>query len=774
MVALDKGAVFAIMWTTVGRFACGANMPDKPPFIASQSIWLLDSTVQDARSHLNSSGLRLPEETRDLSEKAERSNSHWKPVARNELFFSGSIGRLCLSTDAGVGKTTTLEWVEQAIGEHRPDAVALLLEMRQLPDTRKHYLESGANGAPPLLVDTFRIRGGLDMGEADCRRVLQTLIGQGRLTLLIDAIDQTFAEENVSQKLQELQKFLQHDVPRCPAVIAGRPYAVDRYWNDLFAQPGWRFAQLAPFSESEQKAYLGEERFSHLKRLDVEVLSVPRALETVRILKIDKLNELRTASDVYWRAVQTMLEKAFENREVRVAGFTIDSARWLLAVLAFEMVREGNFSGVTRTEMPDFRRRVWQRHKDACDWETLEEFRRQLRLLGKLNVFMDYAVSNDTELQQIHWKNRSLQEFFAGMWIAFYASEQDQQWLAENVYLPKVEATNSLEWTWRFAAEMPAEGRAPLRWVRSMAPLYAPGDGSAVGRGRSTEMLYRSWVTMEAYAEENSVAGDVARQLVADFQAEFPGIVDGRRGPEAQRVAEAFLAEFRPIPAAFESRESLRFTMGSPETEERRHGDETSYETSIADPFELACYQVTNGQYELFDAGHASRRDEYSGDDESPVLYVSWYDAWAFCRWLGDAYRLPSEKEWEFACRAGTATPFHFGESLSSEQANFDGNYPYSGATKGPYLERTSLVGSYDANAWGLFDMHGNVWEWCDTWFAASPAKSDAAGYVGSARVLRGGSWYYDARNARSANRIDGQPSVTDVFSGFRVARAKA
>ena len=183
----------------------------------------------------------------------------------------------------------------------------------------------------------------------------------------------------------------------------------------------------------------------------------------------------------------------------------------------------------------------------------------------------------------------------------------------------------------------------------------------------------------------------------------------------------------------------------------------------------MACYQVTNEQYELFDPAHCQRRGQYSQEDRCPVIWVTWYDAWTFCRWLGEGYRLPTEKEWEFACRAGTTTPFHFGDSLSSEQAYF--YPPYRSEAEYYYVARTTPVGSYPPNAWGLYDMHGNVWEWCDTWLHERLATSDAPGYVGCP-VLRGGSWDNNAAGRRSARRFDSHPLNCLNDTGFRVARA--
>ena len=139
----------------------------------------------------------------------------------------------------------------------------------------------------------------------------------------------------------------------------------------------------------------------------------------------------------------------------------------------------------------------------------------------------------------------------------------------------------------------------------------------------------------------------------------------------------------------------------------------------------------------------------------------------------GRTYRLPTEVEWEYACRAGTTTPFHFGSQLNGRQANCDGTVPYGTDTEGPNLEKTTPVGNYPANAWGLYDMHGNVWEWCSDWYGEYPSASltDPNGPAnGSNRVFRGGSWYGVAVNCRSARRDGDDPSFRDGFLGFRVA----
>jgi len=168
----------------------------------------------------------------------------------------------------------------------------------------------------------------------------------------------------------------------------------------------------------------------------------------------------------------------------------------------------------------------------------------------------------------------------------------------------------------------------------------------------------------------------------------------------------------------------------------------------------------------------------FKGDDR-PVERIFWYDAVEFCARLsqhtGRDYRLPTEAEWEYACRAGTTTPFHFGETITTDLANYRGTITYGAGPKGEYREQTTDVSSFPANAFGLYDMHGNVWEWCqDHWHENyDRAPTDGAAWLSSGeskyRVLRGGSWYDLPEFCRSAIRIGDAPGVIDGLVGFRV-----
>jgi formylglycine-generating enzyme required for sulfatase activity len=212
--------------------------------------------------------------------------------------------------------------------------------------------------------------------------------------------------------------------------------------------------------------------------------------------------------------------------------------------------------------------------------------------------------------------------------------------------------------------------------------------------------------------------------------------------------------------------------MGSPSYETNRESNEGPQHSVSLSGFKMSKYEVTFAQYDAFcgATGRQKPSDNGWGRGNRPVINVDWNDATAFAQWMG--CRLPTEAEWEYACRAGTTSPFNTGSCLSSSQANYDGNYPYSTCGKGTYLQKTMSVGSYAPNAWGLHDMHGNAWEWCSDWYGdySSNAQTNPKGpSSGSYRVLRGGSWYYNGGDCRSAYRNDAVPSHRFNGIGFRL-----
>jgi formylglycine-generating enzyme required for sulfatase activity len=262
------------------------------------------------------------------------------------------------------------------------------------------------------------------------------------------------------------------------------------------------------------------------------------------------------------------------------------------------------------------------------------------------------------------------------------------------------------------------------------------------------------------------------------------------------------------------------FTMGSPEEESAHNSDETQHQVTLTG-FYMGKYQVTQAQYqEVMGINPSYFRTAVSPETSTakrPVERVCWYDALVFCNKLSisegltpaysiggktdpeewgtvptsenptwnavtvvagsDGYRLPTEAQWEYACRAGTTGPFNTGDNITTAQANYDGTLPYNNNPAGIYRNRTTEVGSFEPNAWGLYDMHGNVWEWCWDWYGgpyASGTQTDPTGAgSGYNRVMRGGSWFTFGRNLRSAFRYYEEPYGWFEYSeiGFRVVR---
>ncbi|MDB9388910.1 formylglycine-generating enzyme family protein [Microcystis aeruginosa] len=227
------------------------------------------------------------------------------------------------------------------------------------------------------------------------------------------------------------------------------------------------------------------------------------------------------------------------------------------------------------------------------------------------------------------------------------------------------------------------------------------------------------------------------------------------------------------------------FTMGTEDEEIERlvkkfnwegfRKERPQHEVTVP-PFFMGKYPITQAQWRAI----ASRTDlkvkqdldlnpahfkDRPDSDRRPVEQVNWYDAVEFCARLskltGGEYRLPSEAEWEYACRAGTTTPFYFGETITGELANYDASYTYADEPKGECLNETTPVGQFPPNAFGLYDMHGNVWEWCaDTWHDNyDSAPTDGSVWIENGddnrSSLRGGSWYYNPYNCRSASRLN-------------------
>ena len=260
----------------------------------------------------------------------------------------------------------------------------------------------------------------------------------------------------------------------------------------------------------------------------------------------------------------------------------------------------------------------------------------------------------------------------------------------------------------------------PFGWFES-SPDDEAREFTPVQAGGTHASTLESGAPTPAHPDEGRDLGQ---------EAEGPGL---RRDERKFKVGSSFTdctgcPEMVVLPSG-------SFTMGSPSSEPDRDDDEGPQRTvRIGYKLAVGKYEVTWSQWEAcVSAGACSNSgpdgrggDEGFGKGSRPVINVSWNDAHAYVKWLsrktGHTYRLLSEAEWEYAARAGTTTPFSFGSTISTRQANYNGNYTYNGGSKGEHRQKTVSVGSFPANAWGLHDMHGNVWEWVEDWYKSGCA----------------------------------------------------
>jgi formylglycine-generating enzyme required for sulfatase activity len=218
------------------------------------------------------------------------------------------------------------------------------------------------------------------------------------------------------------------------------------------------------------------------------------------------------------------------------------------------------------------------------------------------------------------------------------------------------------------------------------------------------------------------------------------------------------------------------FMMGSPMDEFQRKNNEKPHHVTITKGFYLQTTEITQEQWKNIMGENPSK---FNRCPKCPVEFISWFDTQVFIQKLNQLehttkYRLPTEAEWEYACRANTDTPFYFGDYLSTDQANYNGNHPIPGSPKGINRNHTIVVKSFPANQFGLYDMHGNVYEWCQDWYgeySAEPTIDPSGIPSGYSRVSRGGGMSSYARRCRSANRTKHLPGYVNFYIGVRLAK---
>jgi formylglycine-generating enzyme required for sulfatase activity len=662
---------------------------------------------------------------------------------------------------------------------------------------------------------------------AYAKRLVDQAKKEGRLVWILDALDQ-LSDQTRDATLGNIRNFLLSDSgKKIRVIVTSRPGAVREQLGKFLQRDqqiakgiDWNYARIEPFSVAQQYRYLygpekpgqqasGRQDPWSARQLDWEaidrhrivppainvaddesviesialkvsnygdariqqLMSNPAILAMIRSLAQDgDLPTFNRRADLYKVVSRRMIERALSKLST---GQTMDADRVdeILAALAFaSMVTDPSsheFRGDVVKRIRDLASKRLEERVQSKDWSVVDQ------MPGKTS--RSFLLSSmESELR---WSHKGVMEFYCGRFLfgnsdpKWCPDEEHKEWpVCRDRSVWEIAANPQWEEAFRFAIELGLSTEPISRneevLLASLGMLYeVPANGT--GWERPTQLMFEAWSLLEDlprcdwYDSIEPVPLKLGIKLIERFRRQFQEIKDdpNHLGHE---VAQAMLRNFRLCPPeGNDDPQKLRFKIG----------DELA-DATIEAAFELNAYAVTNQEYELFDEAHKRERDfdkTVAGDDDlsrHPVLNVDWFSAWCFCQWLGVEYRLPNEKEWEFACRAGTDSKYNVGPVLTSKDANFGGQ-----------LGHTTSVGSYDPNKFELHDMHGNVWEWCANWYwnifeeSVQSTYRPGAGY--SARVLRGGSWYGLPLDCRSACRDGFHPSTSYSRNvGFRVARA--
>jgi len=340
-------------------------------------------------------------------------------------------------------------------------------------------------------------------------------------------------------------------------------------------------------------------------------------------------------------------------------------------------------------------------------------------------------------------------------------------------------------------AKYVAEEARLTKWATTEAKRLAEAALEAFkkGEGGDEASVQTAITLMEEALALNDEPGN--GYLLTTFKAKLEELQKEPKWTDAPPAGTRKTLEIAGVEYAFRYCPAGTFTMGSPESESGRYSGETQHRVELTNGFWTLETEVTQAMWEsamnsnpswFSSSGGGSSKVNGMDTSKFPVETVSWTECQEFIDKLNAAaqlpegfkLRLPTEAEWEYACRAGTTTAYFWGDSLNGDKANCEGNYPCGTSTKGKYLARTTEVGSYAPNPWGLYDMHGNVWEWCEDVFASYNTLDNVQNPInvtteGSRRVLRGGSWNDYAGNCRSAGRAYDGPTRRRDLNGFRL-----
>ena len=662
---------------------------------------------------------------------------------------------------------------------------------------------------------------------------LDALMKNGNVYILLDGLDQMSPEDRTAA-MQALRQSLDRidGILNCHWLVSGRPYAfrsADQNLDQqqvLFDEQCLRL-RLSKFDERQQRQYfedLEKDPFFATKKITpldylcsgwkkeatAEDLGIPLHLSEIRRIieaakdfeehspiQGEKLSVIHGSSDLHARVSDVYLKRALEKTAVRSNDAPLNPneklrvLRHICSTLAMQMMLDGNYNAsidFTTSNLDSYRgvrpnklvstylRRCEDRYKqslneDTSYWNWGIDVLQQIEVThrGDIDIFQDDCRS---------FRDTKAMEWYAAFYLANYFTQS--QWddgLQESGKNRIRDFLGDESWTrcWRMAMELPDRFYEESHLedaIRNV--LRKPSSGNS--RSKRCEWMWIAWnnrLEQDAIATQRKISPlQRANKVIEGFRQEFNMLIEAEN---SCALTLRFNAD----------RDSPDLTLTNPNQTKngwyRRIPDVGDYSMFrgvrpakvTVSPFWLRKFVVTNDEYRLFDPMHRSPQNE--GD--LPATEIDWYMATMFCHWLGKGYRLPTEAEWETACRANQLndgklqkeTEYWFGDDdgLAKKHMWFSGN-----SNRRPHSLVESNKASGHENRFGVVDMSGNVWEWCSDWYGdyAENSVSDPVGPTeGSFRVFRGGGWSVDAAYCRSANRIGSGPSHRNS-DGFRVA----
>ena len=793
------------------------SLPSGKLFVPDQAIYWLDPKAKldkpiNKRDWLQTH--HLPEFVED-PKKDEK--SPWKRIDRIEarteflknLGPAGDASKrklLCFTASAGVGKSIALDQIAY-LRSLDPEHVVIRYHFSQLPTNSAHFWLAGVEQRSLIQSESIRplvlalLNTVFPTGEEDRNwpalsdayeqailLLIETKIQKGQVTLIVDGLDEfNGIEEGATEgtrkeRAKALKGLLNNDKCRnLHCVVAGRPYSiVDDNWEDLFESKGpsartnggseWEFCLAALFTEEQSRRFLGA-RYEKLGSLQAQTPLTPRHLEVIRTLLEERFGNLHSLACVYWEMLQASLVKDLTRKDKKdfygPPKVPVKPEQYIgyLAALAFLTLESpGDLKSL---KLDDHEDTLFDRVMQIRSWkhsnDSLERKKEVIAGLNSSTIEFNYWRQGNL---QVVWKDRTVMDFFAALWLVRYATDKQREAICKQVpRRGKQDLYENRRDLWTFIAGMQCNAFEKFdnlprdaRWNELVQRLFQPFSDAK----RPTQLMYIAWQELQRGVKDKIREVSVT-EVMNSYTQQY---VDLRnRGDEASKIIEEDLeGQYKNIPEPAHG--WSRVAVGH-----KDYPDNPPHTVALKGPYEVSAYPVTRRLYRLFDTRHEivfqSELDQRSPHPRCPATRTNWYDAMMFAAWV--SARLMDEYEWEYSCRSDIGD----GDLQKTPLAKYfwkddpDGNKLLDRAwvsenSRGRTWPVDAKQDGSHTNGFRLVDMLGNVWEWT----ASTYAKG------GVSRVLRGGSFVNDGRNASASCRLRYDPADTSTYDGFRVARA--